>query len=1260
MDVWFDEFGDYFVFLPAYKKNVLMRDIRIFVEKKEGFNVEAASLKDTLNHNFNTNISNLRHLKVYDIFHIDEALLEKAKTTVFSEPVTDNIYEEVDLAGKLHFAVEFLPGQFDQRADSAMQCLSLLDPKTEAVIKSANLFILDADLTPEQFAQIKKYCINEVEAREKDMSLLELTENPDVQDVPVYQGFTSWTEEQLEDFRGKMGLAMSLEDLKFIQEYFRNEEHREPTDTEVKLLDTYWSDHCRHTTFETELTDIVFTPSTLQYQLQEAYNQYVAMRRSVYGDRVKPQTLMDMASINGKYERANRNLPDMEVSEENNACSIYIDVDVDGRWEKWLLMFKNETHNHPTEIEPFGGAATCVGGAIRDPLSGRSYVYQALRVTGAGDINAPISDTLEGKLPQSVISKGAAAGYSSYGNQIGLATTHVREVYHKNYQAKRLEIGAVVGAAPVDHVHREHPQPGDVVIMFGGRTGRDGIGGATGSSKEHNEKSLDTCAAEVQKGNAPEERKIQHLFRRREVTRLIKKSNDFGAGGVSVAIGELADGLTIDLDSVRTKYKGLNGTEVAISESQERMSVVVDAKDVDTFFEYCRQENIEANIIAHVTDDNRLTMTWRGKTIVNLSRDFINTNGVRQRMKAVINAIPDNVLEPQPVTGSTWQDKMTSCLTNPNVASQKGLIEMFDSTIGASTVLMPFGGKRQLTEAQASVQKLPVLHGHTHTASVMAFGYNPYIAMRSPFHAAVFAILESMSKITAVGGDYRKIRFTFQEYFEKMGHEPTRWGKPCAAMLGSVWMLRQFRLASLGGKDSMSGTFKNMDVPPTFVSFAITTEDDRNIISPEFKKKGNYIYLISNKIENSLPDIEKTKRIFEFVHQHIHEHHIVSAFTLQYGGIAEALAKMSFGNDLGFDIRTDLNLFDYGYGSFVMESEVPLKGEFVVELGRVSDAFVINGEMLDKETCLAAWRGVYSGLYPETADNETSSVGAEFAVNSKVQPVDKFPGKIDKPKVILPVFPGTNCDYDTAKAFEDAGAETRIFVFRNLNETEINQSLDELSEAIRESQILALSGGFSLGDEPDGSGKFIANVLNNVKVKAAVENLLARKGLILGICNGFQALIKSGLLPFGKIGAVTPESPTLYRNNINRHISKLVRTRISSVASPWLTSFREGDVHLIAVSHGEGKFVVSEEMARTLFENGQVAFQYCDEEDKASMCPCDNPNGSFYAIEGIVSDNGLILGKMGHSERKGDQLYKNISGNKEQDIFRNAVAYFQS
>ncbi len=1237
-----------------------MRDARIFVEKKQGFQVEADSLKATLNQNFNLNITNLRHLKVYDIFNIDEDLLAKAEKVVFSEPVTDNVSHEFPLDGLKYFAVEFLPGQFDQRADSAMQCLKLLNPKTEAVIKSANLYVIEGELTDEQWLKVKKFCINEVEAREKDMARLELTENPEVQDVPIYDGFRTWTEDQLREFHGKMGLAMSLEDLKFIQQYFANDEKRDPSDTEIKLLDTYWSDHCRHTTFETAITDIdVQGGNIYKEQIENALREYLAVRDEMYGkDTQRPVTLMDLASINGKYEYKRGNLPDKEISEENNACSIRVKVDVDGKEEDWLLMYKNETHNHPTEIEPFGGAATCVGGAIRDPLSGRSYVYQALRVTGAGDIKAPISATLPGKLPQSVISKTAAAGYSSYGNQIGLATTCVREIYHPDYQAKRLEIGAVVGAVPENQVRRERPLPGDIIIMFGGRTGRDGIGGATGSSKEHTEKSLDTCAAEVQKGNAPEERKIQHLFRRPEVTKLIKKSNDFGAGGVSVAIGELADGLVIDLDTVRTKYKGLNGTEVAISESQERMSVVVAPEDVETFFQYCREENLEANIIAKVTDDNRLTMTWRGKTIVDLSRDFINTNGVRQKVTAKIAPVGDDVLKSADVQGKTMQEKWQNCLTNPNVASQKGLIEMFDATIGASTVLMPFGGKDQLTEAQVSAQKLPVLHGHTNLASIMAFGYNPFVAIRSPYHAGVLAVLEAMSKIVAAGGDYHKIRFTFQEYFEKLGKEPTRWGKPLSALLGAFWMQKAFGLASLGGKDSMSGTFKDMHVPPTIVSFAITTENSAHIISPEFKQKGNHIYLIENKLENDIPNIQHTCEIFDFVRKHILDQTIVSAFTLQFGGVAEALAKMSFGNDLGFDIQTNKDFFSYGYGSFIVETTEKLDAPFAIELGKVAEDFVVNGEKLDKAELLKAWRGYYGKLYPQTAPNETTSVGAEFA--RKAQDGHFEPAvKVGKPKVILPVFPGTNCDYDTAKAFEDAGAETRILVFKNLDEAAIEHSIDELAAAIRESQILALSGGFSLGDEPDGSGKFIANVLNSPKVKAAVEDLLARKCLVLGICNGFQALVKSGLLPFGKLGDVTSASPTLYRNNINRHISRIVRTRVGSTNSPWLSSFREGDVHQIAVSHGEGKFVVSEQLAKQLFENGQVAFQYCDERGNVSMDPEDNPNGSFYAIEGIVSDNGLILGKMGHSERKGCYLYKNIDGNKCQDIFANAVSYFR-
>ncbi len=1237
-----------------------MRNARIFIEKKYGFRVEADSLKNTLNQNLNLNIEELRLLKVYDIFNIEDELLEKAKNVVFSEPVTDDVFEDVKPNCNFQFAVEFLPGQFDQRADSAKQCLKLLNPTSIAEIKSANFYLIKGDLSDEQKDKIKKYCINEVEAREKDMLKLELSENPDINEVPIFNDFCNWNDDKLSEFHRILGLAMSIEDLKFIQAYFKNEEKRDPSETEIKLLDTYWSDHCRHTTFETSLTNVTIDgDNEFSKQISEAWKEYNEVREDVYGkDTKRPVTLMDLASINGKYEFKRGNLPDKEISDENNACSIKVNVDINGKEEPWLLMYKNETHNHPTEIEPFGGAATCVGGAIRDPLSGRSYVYQAMRVTGAGNINAPVSETLSGKLPQSVISKTAAAGYSSYGNQIGLATTHVREIYHPDYQAKRLEIGAVVGAVPQNQVRRKRPTPGDIVIMFGGRTGRDGIGGATGSSKEHNEKSLDTCAAEVQKGNAPEERKIQHLFRRPEVTKLIKKSNDFGAGGVSVAIGELADGLEINLDSVRTKYNGLNGTEIAISESQERMSVVVAPADVDEFFKYCREENIEANIIAKVTDNDRLVMTWRGKTIVDISRKFIDTNGVRQNMNVIVAPIENNILECKSILGNTTQEKWKSCLTDPNVASQKGLIEMFDATIGASTVLMPFGGKHQLTETQVSAEKLPVRHGHTDLASVMSFGYNPFITKKSPFHGAIMGILESMSKIVAAGGNYKKIRFTFQEYFEKLGKDESRWGKPFAALLGAFWMQKSFELASLGGKDSMSGTFKNLDVPPTIVSFAITTENSQNIISPEFKKKGNFIYLIHNKIDNCLPNIELTKTIFHFIHDNILNKKIISAFTMQFGGIAEALSKMSFGNNLGFNINTNIDLFSYNYGSFIVESPEKLDADFAVELGVVSDNFIINGEELNKYELLAAWRGYYNRLYPETADNETTSVGKEFTKKYNVELNSFEAPKVAKPKVILPVFPGTNCDYDTARAFEDAGAETQILVFRNLDEDAINESLKELAEAIKEAQILALSGGFSLGDEPDGSGKFIANVLNHLAVKNEIEKLLERKGLILGICNGFQALVKSGLLPFGKIGSITPSSPTLYRNNINRHISRMVRTRVCKTSSPWLTSFNEGDVFQIAVSHGEGKFVISEELAEKLFNNGQIAFQYCDEDGNPSMNPEDNPNGSFYAIEGIVSDNGLILGKMGHSERKGENLYKNIYGNKEQDIFKNAVKYF--
>lgn len=1235
-----------------------IQKIRIFVEKKENFRVEAEQLRNDLNNNLNLNIQQLRLINLYDIFNINEELFEKAKKSVFSEPVTDDIFDTIDLQDKIYFATEFLPGQFDQRADSAMQCVSLLDPQSNVTIKSAKLIIVD-NVTEPDLKRIKKYCINEVEAREKDLSVLDASETINIAKIPVFEGFINYSKEEIADFLQKMSLAMSLEDLLFIQDYFKNEEHRNPTETEIKVLDTYWSDHCRHTTFETELSNITFEPSTFSEQLQNAYNQYLELRNYVHNGR-KPMTLMDMATLCGKSERKLGNLDDMEVSDEINACSVYVDVDVDGKLEKWLLMFKNETHNHPTEIEPFGGASTCVGGAIRDPLSGRSYVYQAMRVTGAGNITESLDQTMEGKLPQRVISKTAAHGYSSYGNQIGLACTHVREIYHDGYKAKRLEIGAVVGAVPADAVRREQPEPGDVVIMFGGRTGRDGIGGATGSSKEHTESSLEICAAEVQKGNAPEERKIQHLFRNPEVTRLVKKSNDFGAGGVSVAIGELADGLDIDLNAVKTKYKGLNGSELAISESQERMSVVVDKNDVDKFFDFCRLENIEATIIAYITDDNRLKIKWNGEYIVNLSRDFINTSGVRQKTNVKVDSIPDNILEPLAVNGKTMEEKVCNLMSNRNVASQKGMIEMFDSTIGATTVMMPFGGKYQLTESQAGVQKLPVRYGTTDTASILTFGYNPFISEKSPFHGSQFAILESIAKIVATGGDYKKIRFTFQEYFEKLGKDELRWGKPFSALLGAVYLQNAFHLPSIGGKDSMSGTFKDKHVPPTLVSFAIATEKASKLISPEFKKAGNYIYLLKHQLLNPVQiNVEQLKKLFDFIYNQIQNGKIISAFTLQFGGIMEALAKMSFGNDLGFNIDTKENLFDYGYGSFVVETEQPLEYPDAILLGRVADEFVVNGEKLDKVNILAAWRGTFNAIYPEMVPNkfQEKAIDTKAVVNTNQELKPQQP--TNEPFVVLPVFPGTNCDYDTARAFEKAGAKTEIFVFRNLNEKEINDSIDELATLIDKAHILALSGGFSSGDEPDGSGKFIANILNNQKIKDAIERLLAKNHLILGICNGFQALIKSGLLPYSQIGSVTESAPTLYRNDINRHLSHITKTVVCSVNSPWLKSFQVGDVHHVAISHGEGKFVVSETMAQELFANGQVAFRYCDFEGNPTMQMEHNPNGSHYAIEGIVSKCGKILGKMGHSERKGENLYKNIYGNKEQDLFANAVNYFK-
>lgn len=1231
---------------------------RLFVEKKEGFRVEALELLHELNRNLHLNLSSLRLINIYDLFNIDSELLEKSKRQVFSEPVTDTLFDQFDHQNHRCFAIELQDGQFDQRADSAMQCLGLIDPDNEALVKSAKLLVFEENLSDEILNRIKKYCINEVEAKEKNMNILDHTENIHVEEIPIHHGFINFSPEKVAQFRDALQLAMSFEDLLFVQRYFKEEERRDPSDTEIRVLDTYWSDHCRHTTFETELKNITFTPSQFEDQLQDAFNQYLELRENVHQSK-KPMTLMDMATICGKHERKIGNLDDMEISEEVNACSIYIDVDVDGKTEQWLLMFKNETHNHPTEIEPFGGASTCVGGAIRDPLSGRSYVYQALRVTGAADITEPIENTIEGKLPQQVISKTAAQGYSSYGNQIGLAATHVREIYHEGYKAKRMEIGAVVGAVPAHYVRRETPSPGDVVIMFGGRTGRDGIGGATGSSKEHTTESLEVSAAEVQKGNAPEERKIQRLFRKPHVTKLIKKSNDFGAGGVSVAIGELADGLEIDLNAVKTKYKGLNGTEIAISESQERMSVVVAPEDQELFMSYCAEENIEAVVIAKVTDTNRLLINWNGYPIVNLCRDFINSSGVRQQADVTVNPIQENFMEPLPVKGDTLAEQVYERLGDLNVASQKGMIEMFDSTIGASTVLMPFGGKHQLTETQASVQKIPVRNGLTSTCSIMSYGYNPFISERSPFHGAQLAILESMAKIVAVGGDYSNIRFTFQEYFEKLGNTPEKWGKPFAALLGAIRIQNQFHLPSIGGKDSMSGTFHDLNVPPTLVSFAITTGNAAHIISPQFKDINNKIYIIGGKVvQNGVVNVEQAKLVFSFVHEQVIQKRIVSAFAVQMGGIVEALAKMSFGNDLGFNITTDEDLFGYRYGSFVVESTETLDFPDAVLLGRVDHQWRINQQPIDKKKALQAWRKTFASIYPETVpamDHGKVLVKQEYHKPITYQP---YPSKTEKVKVLIPVFPGTNCDYDTARAFEQAGAETKLLIFKNLTSKDIQESIDQLALSIDQSHILTLSGGFSSGDEPDGSGKFIANVLNNEKIKAAIERHLAKKHLIIGICNGFQALIKSGLLPGGKLGDLSENSPTLYRNDINRHISHIAQTVVTSNNSPWLSSFKPGEIHKVALSHGEGKLVVSDQQAQEWFDKGQVAFQYCNDLGEPTMDTPFNPNGSHFAIEGIVSPCGLILGKMGHSERAGKDIFKNIEGNHNQPIFKNGVNYF--
>lgn len=1253
-------------------KTCKMSDYRIFVEKHPEFQVEAKSLLGELNENLQLELKTLRLLNVYDLFGFTPDLLEKSRYSVFGEIVTDSVTDSIDLDGAKYIAVEYLPGQFDQRAASAVDCVHLIDPTARISIKSSKLLIVDSDASEETLEKIRHYYINPVESRAKDLSKLADTEHAAVKPVPVLEGFRNMSGDDLKAYCKKMGLAMNADDLAEVVKYFTGE-GRDPNETELRILDTYWSDHCRHTTFTTELESIDVEDSFIKEDIDGTMALYLRMR-SETGREKKGLNLMDMATIGAKYLRKNGLLDDLEVSEENNACSIFIDVDVDGQTERWLLMFKNETHNHPTEIEPFGGAATCLGGAIRDPLSGRSYVYQAMRVTGAGDIYKPVSETLPGKLPQKVITRKAAQGYSSYGNQIGLATTHVREIYHEGYTAKRMEVGAVVGAVKAGDVRRESPKAGDVVLMIGGRTGRDGIGGATGSSKEHTEESLETCGSEVQKGNAPEERKLERLFRRPEVTRLIKKSNDFGAGGVSVAIGELADGLDIYLDRVPVKYSGMNSTELAISESQERMAVVVEAKDEEEFKALCHSENIEVTHVAEVTDTARMRMFYGDKVVVDLSRAFIDSAGAKHWSKATIGAVEDRDPFFCDVPGKNLKERMFANLQDPNVTCQKGLIEMFDSTIGRSTVLMPFGGELQATETQVSVQKLPV-KGYTDTASMMAFGFNPDLCEWSPYHGAAYSFIEACSKVVAAGGHWETMRFSCQEYFERMTADPKVWGKPTAALLGALKMQKELGLASIGGKDSMSGSFETesgtIHVPPTLIAFGITPVKADKVISPELKWEGDRLYLVKHTpLANKMPDTEQLKRNWNNIQKKIEDGTIVAGWAVGFGGVAEALCKMSFGNAFGFDVNLpEDDLFNLSYGSIVVETDgSALDFENAIEIGTVTsgeDGNVrVNGTKLSIFELMDFNASLFEKVYPAVSEPDTkrlSPKGLEGAKPFKAKKTDlEYKGpKVDKVIAYLPVFPGTNCDYDSAKAFRKAGAEIRTSVFRNLSDKDVFESIAEMKKNIDECQILMLSGGFSAGDEPDGSGKFIANVLNNKDIAEAIEGLLSRGGLILGICNGFQALVKSGLLPYGELGKVTKDSPTLFRNDINRHISQMVTTRVASTNSPWLRGMAIGDEYTIPVSHGEGKFVVSEELARELFANGQVAFQYVDPlTDEPTMESPYNPNGSYYAIEGIISRNGQILGKMGHSERYERNLLKNIEADLEQPLFENAVRYF--
>ncbi len=1242
---------------------------RIYVEKKQEYAAEAKNLYHEVKENLLVKgIKEVRIINRYDVEGLSNEEYKEASKLIFSETNVDMVYNEELAIGndeKL-FAIEYLPGQYDQRADSATQCIQILTQKEHAIVKTAKLIVLKGDISKEELNKIKAYCINQSDSREAAMekpSKLDM-ESFEANDVEIIRGFISLNKEQQKAFAQDLGLAMSLEDLAFCQQYFRDIEKRDPSITEIRVIDTYWSDHCRHTTFHTEIQDITIKDSVYNRGVEQALDLYKQARKYVYKDVKRDINLMDIATIAMKEMRKQGLLNDLEVSDEINACSVVVDVDVDGKTEEWLLMFKNETHNHPTEIEPFGGAATCLGGAIRDPLSGRSFVFGAMRVTGSADPRTPIEATIPGKLPQRKITTGAATGYSSYGNQIGLATGQVAEIYHPNYVAKRMEIGAVLGAAPRENVVRDTDNVGDVIVLLGGRTGRDGCGGATGSSKEHDDKSIINCGAEVQKGNPPVERKIQRLFRNSKVSKLIKKCNDFGAGGVAVAIGELADGLVIDLDAVPKKYEGLDGTELAISESQERMAVLLDSKDLDTFISYAANENLEAIKVAEVTEQKRLVLQWKKKTIVDINREFLNTNGVKQNTKATIEA-PEQIsyfekIKQDNTDIKDLKSKWIENLKDLNICGQRGLVERFDSSIGSATVLMPFGGEYQATPTDGLVMKLPVQNADTNTAATMTYGFNPYLSTWSPFHGGMYAVIEAAVKAAAFGADYSKLRLTLQEYFEKLGKEPEKWGKPLSALLGAFYAQSMLKIPAIGGKDSMSGTFKDINVPPTLVAFAVGTMDVNKVISSEFKKLGsNIVMLCVDRNKEEMPDFIQLKKNLDKLSSLTGEGRILSSAVVKHGGVAAAISKMCFGNMIGMNIAKDMKLeelFTDDYGNVILEIsneydvKALLEGLNYKVLGATQSKPEISfhGEIIELEEALNAWQNPLSEVFPSSL----SKIKSEKATNHSFynSTAKTHAGiKLAAPRILIPVFPGTNCEYDTAAAFERAGGIAQTLVIRNMNQNDIEDSIINLVNGINSSQIIALPGGFSAGDEPDGSGKFIATMFRNPRVKEAVtEKLKHGDGLMLGICNGFQALIKLGLVPYGEIKDIGEDSPTLTYNTSGRHISCIATTQVVSNLSPWFSNTKPGDIHSIPVSHGEGRFIVSDKLYNNLLENGQIATQYVG----------INPNGSMHNVEGITSPDGRILGKMGHSERRGNSVAINISGEKNQGLFEAGVKYY--